>query len=90
MDKRDFLHRFNGLRVFQPAGQALFLARTLTGQKKGSGQAGQFRTFDPVDMQGLIHSGAGFCWSTLLFCSESAAEPPLPDAGSVFDAVLLL
>jgi hypothetical protein len=90
VDKRDFLHRLNGLRAFQPAGQALFLARTLTGQKKGSGQAGQFRTFDPVDMQGLIHSGADFCWQTPCFARKALAEPPLPDAGSVVDAVLLL
>jgi hypothetical protein len=60
VDKPDFLHRLNGLRAFQAAAQALFLARTLTGQKFGRGQTRQFRTFDPVDMHGLIHSSAGF------------------------------
>jgi len=41
-------------------------------------------------MQGLIHSGAGFCWQTPCFAVKALAETPLPDAGSVVDAVLLL
>jgi hypothetical protein len=57
VDNKYFLHNVNGLRRFQGAGQTLFPERTLTGQKTGAGQAGQFRTIDPVDMQGLIHSG---------------------------------
>lgn len=58
----------------------MFLARTLTGQKTGCAQAGQFRTFDPVDMQGLIHSrsiyglqngacqAGGEAWPAVLQC----------------------
>jgi hypothetical protein len=60
VDKTDFLHRLKGLRAFQSAEQALFSAGTLTGQKRGCVQVGQFRTFDPVDMQGLIHNGSCF------------------------------
>jgi hypothetical protein len=64
VDKTDFLHRLKGLRAFQSAEQALFLAGTLTGQKLGCVQVGQFRTFGPVDMQGLIHNAPGFGWQT--------------------------
>jgi hypothetical protein len=60
VDKTDFLHRLKGLRAFQSAEQALFLAGTLTGQKLGCVQVDQFRTFDPVDMQGLIHKASSF------------------------------
>lgn len=49
-----------GLRGFQTAEQGLRLARTLTGQKNGSAQVARFRTFDPVDMHGLVHSGGQF------------------------------
>jgi len=49
-----------GLRGFQTAEQGLRLAGTLTGQKNGSAQVAQFRTFDPVDMHGLVHSGDPF------------------------------
>jgi hypothetical protein len=58
VDKTIFLHRLNGLRVLEGLVQALFLGRMLTGQKTGSAQAGQFRTFNPVDMHGFIHSRA--------------------------------
>jgi hypothetical protein len=58
VDKTIFLHSLNGLRVFEGPVQALFLQRMLTGQKTGSAQAGQFRTFNPVDMHGFIHSPA--------------------------------
>jgi hypothetical protein len=60
VDKPDFLHMLKGLRGFQTAEQGLFLKRTLTGQKNGSGQVAWFRTFDPVDMHGLVHSGVQF------------------------------
>jgi hypothetical protein len=60
VDKPDFPHSLNGLLVFQAAAQALFPKRMLTGQKSGCGRAGQFRTFDPVDIHGFIHSAAGF------------------------------
>ena len=49
-----------GIRCFQTAEQGLRLAGTLTGQKNGSAQVAQFRTFDPVDMHGLVHSGDPF------------------------------
>lgn len=55
MDKPGLLHRLKGLRASEAAGQALRLARTLTGKKNGCAQLGRFRTFDPVDMQGLVH-----------------------------------
>lgn len=56
VDKAGLLNRLKGLRVNESAEQGLCLARTLTGQKTGSAQTGQFRTFDPVDMHGLIHN----------------------------------
>lgn len=60
MDKPDFLHKLKGLPAFQTAEQGLRLARTLTGQKNGGAQVARFRTFDPVDMHGLVHSGGQF------------------------------
>jgi hypothetical protein len=60
VDKPVFLHMLKGLRGFQTAEQGLRLARTLTGQKNGSAQVARFRTFDPVDMHGLVHSGDQF------------------------------
>jgi hypothetical protein len=68
VDKQDFLHRLKGLRAFQAAEQALFLAGTLTGQKIACAQVGQFRTFDPVDMHGLIHSAGGLDGLQSGFC----------------------
>jgi hypothetical protein len=38
----------------------LRLAGTLTGQKTGCVQVSRFRTFDPVDMHGLVHRGGQF------------------------------
>jgi hypothetical protein len=55
VDKQDFFHKLKGLRVFQVAEQTLFAARTKTGQKIGRRTMKQFRTFDPVDIQQLIH-----------------------------------
>lgn len=70
MDKTIFLHSLNGLRVFEGLVQALFLRRMLTGQNTGSAQAGQFRTFNPVDMHGFIHSRAGFGLLTRIHSGE--------------------
>ena len=55
VDKSDFLHRLKGLPAFEAAEQGLFLAGTETGQKNGCGQVAWFRTFDPVDIHGLVH-----------------------------------
>lgn len=60
MDKSHFSHRFKGLRTFEKPAQALCRTRTLTGQKNAPLRIGDFRTFDPVDMQGFIHSGPIF------------------------------
>lgn len=57
MDKPVFLHNLKDLRHFQTAEQGLRLAGTLTGQKNGRVQVAWFRTFDPVDMHGFVHSG---------------------------------
>lgn len=56
VDKAGLLNRLKGLRGKEGAEQGLCLARTLTGQKAGSQQTRQFRTFDPVDMHGFIHN----------------------------------
>jgi hypothetical protein len=60
VDKPDFLHKLKGLRAFEAAEQGLRLVRTLTGQKIGCVQVAWFRTFDPVDIHGLVHRVAGF------------------------------
>lgn len=73
MDKPDFLHKLNGLRAFQTAGQGLRLARTLTGQKIRGVQVPWFRTFDPVDIHGLVHRGGCF--------QAAPAFSRLPDKG---------
>jgi hypothetical protein len=55
VDKLDFFHKLKGLRALQAAEQALYVAGTKTGQKIGRRTTRQFRTFDPVDIQQLIH-----------------------------------
>jgi hypothetical protein len=60
VDKPDFLHKLKGLRAFEAAGQGLFLKRSKTGQKIGCVQVDRFRTFDPVDIHGLVHRAAQF------------------------------
>jgi len=55
VDKLDFFHKLKGLRVPEAVEQTLFLERTKTGQKICRRVARQFRTFDPVDIQQLIH-----------------------------------
>jgi hypothetical protein len=55
VDKWNFLHKLKGLPAFQAAEQGLRLAGTETGQKNGGGQVAWFRTFDPVDIHGLVH-----------------------------------
>jgi hypothetical protein len=46
--------------VFEAAEQGLRLAGTETGQKTGCVQVTRFRTFDPVDIHGLVHRS--FAW----------------------------
>jgi hypothetical protein len=55
VDKQDFFHKLKGLRVSEAVEQTLFLAGTETGQKVRRRVVWQFRTFDPVDIQQLIH-----------------------------------
>ena len=55
MDKRDFFHKLKGLRASKAVEQTLFLSRTKTGKKIRDRLSWQFRTFDPVDIQQLIH-----------------------------------
>lgn len=55
VDNRDFFHMLKGLRAVLPVGQTLRLDRIETGQKSGARRTRQFRTFDPVDIQQLIH-----------------------------------
>jgi len=55
VDKRDFFHKLKGLRTPEAVEQTLLLERTKTGQKCWRRFARQFRTFDPVDIQQLIH-----------------------------------
>jgi hypothetical protein len=67
VDKSDFLHKLKGLRAFQTAEQGLRLARTLTGQKIVCVQVARFRTFDPVDIHGLVHRGDGLACCRAVF-----------------------
>lgn len=59
VDKRDFFHKLKGLRAPEALEQALLLTGTETGQKMRRCVARQFRTFDPVDIQQLIHKRCG-------------------------------
>jgi hypothetical protein len=59
VDKRDFFHKLKGLRVPEAVEQTLFLAGTKTGQKICRRVGERFRTFDPVDIQQLIHKRDG-------------------------------
>jgi hypothetical protein len=56
VDNRDFFHKLKGLRALEALAQTLFLDGTETGQKICRRVARQFRTFDPVDIQQLIHN----------------------------------
>jgi hypothetical protein len=60
VDKVIFLHKLKGLRSLEAAGQSLFLRRSKTGQKIGCVQVDRFRTFDPVDIHGLVHRPGQF------------------------------
>jgi hypothetical protein len=60
VDKVIFLHKLKGLRSLEAAGQSLFLRRSKTGQKIGCVQVDRFRTFDPVDIHGLVHRAGQF------------------------------
>jgi hypothetical protein len=85
VDKRDFFHKLNGLRVPEAVEQTLLLERIKTGQKICRRVARHFRTFDPVDIQQLIHKRCENRWyeglvaslvdvvqvSTLRSCPES-------------------
>jgi hypothetical protein len=59
VDNRDFFHKLKGLRALEALAQTLFLDGTETGQKICRRVERQFRTFDPVDIQQLIHRRAG-------------------------------
>jgi hypothetical protein len=83
VDKQDFLHKLKGLRGFQTAEQGLRLAGTLTGQKNGGAQVAWFRTFDPVDMHGLVHSGSRFAGIRAVFRTVRQRSAGLAVAGSV-------
>lgn len=83
VDKTNFLHKLKGLRGFQTPEQGLLLKRTLTEQKNGSGQVARFRTFDPVDMHGLVHSGGKLTGFPAVFGAVLQASPWLVAAGRV-------
>jgi len=55
VDKPDFFHMLKGLRAALTVEQTLRLNRIETGQKICRHWTRQFRTFDPVDIQQLIH-----------------------------------
>lgn len=59
VDKFDFFHKLKGLRAPEALEQTLLPAGTETGQKMGRCAVRQFRTFDPVDIQQLIHKRSG-------------------------------
>jgi hypothetical protein len=76
VDKPGLLHRLKGLRAFETTEQGLRLTRTLTGQKNRCAQVGRFRTFDPVDIHGLVHRSA---------CRQGRG-PHVGQAGAVVEA----
>jgi hypothetical protein len=57
VDKPVFLHRVNGLHRMEGLAQRMCVAWTETGQKKFVREFRRFRTYAPVDMHGLIHTG---------------------------------
>jgi hypothetical protein len=59
VDNRDFFHTLKGLPALEAVAQTLFLDGTETGQKICRRVGWQFRTFDPVDIQQLIHNWTG-------------------------------
>jgi len=97
VDKPSLLNNLKGLRVPQATGQGLHPAGTLTGQKNAGGQVGQFRTFAPVDMHGLIHrrpvSVSTSCFQSgasltgvgdfLQVCEAKQTEAPLAGVGNI-------
>jgi len=66
VDKLDFLHKLKGLRRLEVAGQGLFPRRSKTGQEIGCVQVDRFRTFDPVDIHGLVHRRDQFAGKQVL------------------------
>lgn len=60
VDKTGLLHKISSLGRTKRAGQGLYRACTDVGKKKPGGQSSAFCTSGPVDMQGLVHSRAGF------------------------------
>jgi hypothetical protein len=59
VDNHDFFHKLKGLRVPEALEQTLLLDGTETGQEICRCVVRQFRTFDPVDIQQLIHKRGG-------------------------------
>ena len=57
VDKTRFVHKLKGLRAEQALEQDLYPGRSKTGQKPDAAKMDWFRTFVPVDMHGLVHSG---------------------------------
>lgn len=74
VDKPDFLHKLKGLPSVEAAEQGLRLAGTETGQKNGCGQVAWFRTFDPVDIHGLVHRGGQFTRFQRVFRSADRVD----------------
>jgi hypothetical protein len=72
VDKLVFFHKLKGLRRPEAVAQTLFLDGIETGQKIGWRAARRFRTFNPVDIQQIVHKAVGierflsrrrgFCW----------------------------
>ena len=75
MDKWDFFHKLKGLREPEAVAQTLFLDGIETGQKIGGRFGLQFRTFDPVDIQQLIHKAGKdelfLSWKRWFFRADS-------------------
>ena len=89
MDKRDFFHKLKGLRVPEAVEQTLLLAGTKTGQEICRRVVRQFRTFDPVDIQQLIHKRVKNRGSVLLEASlvdvvQVSKSCSCPESGKFF------
>jgi hypothetical protein len=86
VDKPVFFHRVNGLRRMEGLAQRMCAPWTETGQKKFVRKFSRFRTYAPVDMHGLIHTGdrtatsvGDKCWRQGDFRHSSVCRHVVPE-----------
>jgi hypothetical protein len=89
VDKRDFFHMLKGLRAPEALEQTLLLAGTKTGQEFCRCLARWLRTFDPVDIQQLIHKrgenrGCEVLAASLVDVVQVSKSRSYPESGKFF------